>query len=122
VARVDRKRQHAEIGLPEDQRDYRGQQVRDEGFDDQPKRGPDHNRHRQVDHVPTEQELLEIAEQTHDTTSRISCSRRRTLPPERVSIVTSRSESYTQPKHLKRRLRTRIALSVDLSNWERAET
>jgi len=31
-------------------------------------------------------------------------------------------ESYTQPKHLKRRLRTRIALSVDPSNWERAET
>jgi hypothetical protein len=31
-------------------------------------------------------------------------------------------ESYTQPKHLKRRPRTRIALSVDPSNWERAET
>lgn len=46
---------------------------------------------------PTEQELLEIAEQIHDTTSLISCSRRRTLPPERVSVVASRSNPTHNP-------------------------
>ena len=62
VARVDRERQVLEVRLAEDERDDRREQVGDQRLDDGAERGADHDRDRQVDDVPAQQECLEVFE------------------------------------------------------------